>query len=390
MVNIHLSIIGSGISGLTAGCALLKQGYKTTIYEKLNKVEETGAGITLSGNATRLLERLGLLQQVKSISYMPKKIFIREFSSGNLLGSWNVNNEKDNKFLTLDRRALVKILLEHYLDFGGALEASCGVSAIDPSQGKLKLLDGREVSAEIILGCDGIKSLTREHHFDDSKPVFSSYSAWRGIADRSDLPGFQGNDQINIYYGPDGHVVHYPIGNQGKVNFVGVRKSRAWTEESWKKEGFKKDLLKDFDKWNSELLSFMTAPKKVFKWGIFERPRAKTIQKNKLVLLGDAAHPMVPFIGQGGCMAIEDAYTFGLLFSKLEDLKEVFFLYEKLRLKRGNWMQARSRLQARFNHLSNPILVELRKLFIGAISQKAIKSIHSYDAHKEVMKQITG
>jgi 2-polyprenyl-6-methoxyphenol hydroxylase-like FAD-dependent oxidoreductase len=99
---------------------------------------------------------------------------------------------------------------------------------------------------------------------------------------------------------------------------------------------------------------------------------------------------MVPFIGQGGCMAIEDAYTFGLLFSKLEDLKEVFFLYEKLRLKRGNWMQARSRLQARFNHLSNPILVELRKLFIGAISQKAIKSIHSYDAHKEVMKQITG
>ena len=134
----------------------------------------------------------------------------------------------------------------------------------------------------------------------------------------------------------------------------------------------------------------MTAPKKVFKWCIFERPRAKTIQKNKLVLLGDAAHPMVPFIGQGGCMAIEDAYTFGLLFSKLEDLQEVFFLYEKLRLKRGNWMQARSRLQARFNHLSNPILVELRKLFIGAISQKAIKSIHSYDAHKEVMKQITG
>ena len=100
MVNIHLSIIGSGISGLTAGCALLKQGYKTTIYEKLNKVEEAGAGITLSGNATRLLERLGLLQQVKSISYMPKKIFIREFSSGNLLGSWNVNNEKDNKFLS--------------------------------------------------------------------------------------------------------------------------------------------------------------------------------------------------------------------------------------------------------------------------------------------------
>ena len=388
MAKVNISIIGSGISGLTAGCALLKQGHNTVIYEKLIKVEEVGAGITLSGNATRLLGRLDLLQPIKSISYIPKKILIRDFGTGSLIGSWRLNVEKDDEFLTLDRRALVKILLERYLDLGGVLKTSSEVSYIDPKEGKLKLLDGRIFSTEIILGCDGIKSLTREHHFDNSKPVFSSYTAWRGLADRSDLPRFRGNEEINIYYGPSGHVVHYPVGNEGKVNFVGVRKSSEWTEESWKKEGIKKDLLEDFDQWNGELLKFMTAPRKIFKWGIFERPRVKTIQKKNLLLLGDAAHPMVPFIGQGACLAIEDAYTCGLVFSKAEDLGEALSLYEKLRLERGNWMQKRSKLQAKFNHLSNPVLLKLRKLLIGEISQKAIKSIHSFDAHKEALKKI--
>ena len=101
--------------------------------------------------------------------------------------------------------------------------------------------------------------------------------------------------------------------------------------------------------------------------------------------MGDAAHPTVPFLGQGGCMAIEDAYTFQLLCLKLDNQKNILDLYEKIRLRRGNWIQTRSKLQAKFNHFSNPLLVKARKLFLGYMSLNSLKAVHSYDAHQETI-----
>ena len=212
--------------------------------------------------------------------------------------------------------------------------------------------------------------------------------AWRGVADITNLPKYKDNEEINLYYGPRGHVVHYPIGTEGKVNFVGVKYSHLWTKESWREEGGKEDLLKDYLDWNDNLLSLMISPEKIFKWGIFERHKTKTIQKGNVALLGDAAHPMVPFLGQGGCMAIEDAYCFGLLYSKLENLEKALNLYQQIRLKRGNWIQKRSKLQAKFNHISNPTLMKIRNLLVKKISISSLKSVHSYDANKESIKRI--
>ena len=132
----------------------------------------------------------------------------------------------------------------------------------------------------------------------------------------------------------------------------------------------------------------MTSGEKIFKWGIFERPKIQTIQKGNTALLGDAAHPMVPFMGQGGCMAIEDAYCFGLLYSQLNNPEKALSLYQQIRLKRSNWIQRRSKLQGRFNHISNPALVKIRNLLVKKISLNAVKSAHSYDADKETIKRI--
>ena len=191
-----------------------------------------------------------------------------------------------------------------------------------------------------------------------------------------------------MYYGPNGHVVHYPIGTEGKVNFVGIKGSKKWTKESWREVGLKADLLEDFSGWNRGLLDLMVSPEKLFRWGVFERPKIQSLKKINLALLGDAAHPMVPFLGQGGCLAIEDAYTLGMLCSKLKNLEEILNLYEEIRLKRGNWIQRRSGLQAKFNHISNPFIAKVRNLFINKISLYELSAIHSYDAHKEVMKKI--
>ena len=140
MRNNSLSIIGSGVSGLTAGCAILDQGGQTIIYEKSEKIEELGAGITLSLNATGLLDRLGILTELTKVSYLPKKIILRDYSSGLEIGGWPINVSKDNEFITVDRRDLVKVLFKHYQDLGGLVETSSEVSAIDFDNKRLEFL----------------------------------------------------------------------------------------------------------------------------------------------------------------------------------------------------------------------------------------------------------
>ena len=387
-MNKTIAIIGAGISGLTAGCALKKQYKATTIYERSENIEEFGAGVTLSPNATRLLGRLGVLKKIKKAGSLPKKIILREHSSGKEMVSLSINNPEMDSFITVDRRDLIKVLLSIFQDSGGVVETSREVSEIDLHNNKIKFSSSKEEAADLVIACDGIKSGIREKHFDSSSPIFSNFFAWRGIADKKYLPHLKGINEINVYYGPEAHVVHYPTGPEGKISFVGIRKSKIWAKESWKEEGSKEKFLKDFSGWNEELLKFMVSPKKIYKWGLFERLKSQNIQKKHIILMGDAAHPMVPFLGQGGCMAIEDAYTFQLLCLELDNQKKVLDLYEKIRLRRGNWIQTRSKLQAKFNHLSNPLLVKARKLFLGYMSLNSLKAVHSYDAHQETINAL--
>jgi salicylate hydroxylase len=298
----------------------------------------------------------------------------------------SINSNKANEFITTDRRDLIKALLDRYQSLGGEVQNSSEVSEIYPEDNQLILSDNRKQKAEVILACDGIRSNIRGRYFDNSKPIFTNFLAWRGLTDISNLPDFEDSHEINLYYGPGGHVVHYPTGKEGTVNFVGIRESKKCTKESWREEGSKADLLKDFKGWNSDLLKLMTSPQNLYKWGIFERPKIKSIKNKNIILLGDAAHPMVPFMGQGGCMAIEDSYTFGELYSKLESQEEALNKYQKIRLKRGNWIQRRSNMQAKFNHLSSPFLVKVRNLLVDKMSINGVKAVHSYDAHKEVLK----
>ena len=139
-----------------------------------------------------------------------------------------------------------------------------------------------------------------------------------------------------------------------------------------------------FQGWNEELLLMLNSTEKLYKWGIFERPFPSTLHKGKCVLLGDAAHPMVPFLGQGGCLAIEDAYCLMVLLSEIEDLDKALSAYDQLRNKRAKWMQKRSKLQGLFNHISNPLLASARNLVTKATMKISVENIHSYSPRKEL------
>tara|TARA_B110000014_G_C20125444_1_gene599064 strand:- start:2172 stop:3338 length:1167 start_codon:yes stop_codon:yes gene_type:complete len=375
----NVAIIGAGISGLTVGYALRQAGIETNIYERSESVSEFGAGITLSRNATSLLEKLGILDDLKNQSYTPQKLYVRGYKTAKKITSTNFSG-----LICSDRRDVVTVLSDKYLDLGGNLNFSHDVKDVDIEGGRIFFSDDSMIKADLILVCDGIRSILREKYFDDSKPKFTNYVAWRGMLDLQKVPEFEGNHQVNLYYGPKSHVVHYPIGHEGKMNFVAIQASSEWKEESWREEGDHEYFLKVFKDWNRNLIKIFAASEKVYRWGVFDREQPTLLYKGKVVLLGDAAHPMVPFLGQGGCISIEDSYTLAYLIRELNgDIGKVLKYYQDLRLRRGHWIQKRSNFQGKFNHVVNPLGVAIRNFFTRIFANSNLENIHSYDAHKQ-------
>ena len=378
----NVAVIGAGVSGLTAGYALRKIGIEVDIFERSESIKEFGAGITLSQNATMLLQEIGLMESLSSKGYHPMGSYIRDYKKAKVIKSKIL----DKNFITLDRRDLVATLTTRFEEIGDSISFDSEIQSIDPIAGEILISNQAKRTYDLILICDGIKSSLRELYFDNQKPQFTNYVAWRGMTSIENLPKFEGNDKVNVYYGPGGHCVHYPTGREDLVNFIAIEQNVTWSEESWKIEGSKTEFLNRFNGWNEDLISMFDSSQEVYKWGIFERPLPKKLYQSKCVLLGDAAHPMVPFLGQGGCLAIEDACCLMFLLKRKEDLNLVLQKYDALRNSRSSWIQKRSKFQGMFNHVSNPLLATVRNFVTKIIMNRSVNQLHSYNLIKELSK----
>ena len=378
----NVAVIGAGVSGLTAGYALRKIGIEVDIFERSESIKEFGAGITLSQNATMLLQEIGLMESLSSKGYHPMGSYIRDYKKAKVIKS----KIFDKNFITLDRRDLVTTLTTRFEEISGSISFDSEIQSIDPIAGEILISNQAKRTYDLILICDGIKSSLRELYFDNQKPQFTNYVAWRGMTSIENLPKFEGNDKVNVYYGPGGHCVHYPTGREDLVNFIAIEQNVTWSEESWKIEGSKTEFLNRFKGWNEDLISMFDSSQEVYKWGIFERPLPKKLYRSKCVLLGDAAHPMVPFLGQGGCLAIEDACCLMFLLKRKEDLNLVLQKYDALRNSRSSWIQKRSKFQGMFNHVSNPLLATVRNFVTKIIMNSSVNKLHSYNLIKELSK----
>ena len=378
----NVAVIGAGVSGLTAAYALKKIGIEVDVFERSESIKEFGAGITLSKNATILLEDIGLMDSLSSKGCHPMGSYIRDYKKAKVIKSKRL----DKNFITLDRRDLVATLATRLEDIGCSIHFDSEIKSIDPTAGEISISNHEKKSYDLILICDGIKSSLRGSYFDNQQPQFTNYVAWRGMTTIENLPKYEGSDKVNVYYGPGGHCVHYPTGRDNLINFIAIEHNKIWSEESWKIEGSKSEFLNCFEGWNEDLLSMFSSAQEVYKWGIFERSLPKTLYRDKCVLLGDAAHPMVPFLGQGGCLAIEDAYCLMSLLMEEKDINVVLGQYDKLRNRRGSWIQKRSKFQGIFNHVSNPSLAMIRNFITKLIMNNSVNRLHSYDLIKEISK----
>jgi salicylate hydroxylase len=370
----HVGIVGGGISGLAVGCALELHGVKTIIFERGQDISEYGAGISISPNGLRLLEKLGTKEDFINESFSPKKVVMRHLDKDILT--------LEAEVLTASRQNLIKVIHQRYLELGGEMLFNHECLSLNQETCEITFTNSETYAVSHILACDGIKSPIRQRHFSSGTPTYSGYSAWRGI-------GISDSKDLHFNFGPGSHLVSYPINDQESTSFVGIVRTKEANEDSWKTKGSKDQFLEDFKLYDYKTTTMLNSIEEIYKWGIYTRPPLKSMHSHNLTLLGDAAHPMVPFLGQGGCMAIEDAYTFGALMGKLKgDFKKAQLAYEKLRLERNNKIQSASMLQGRLNHIRSPTIALVRNIVMKHTPIVSIRTrkIWDYDADAAIEK----
>ena len=368
----HIGIIGAGISGLALGCFLKKANIPVVIFEKSNDISEYGAGISLSPNGLRVLKALGIFKKIQRLSGNPNKAYF--FSNNKKVTSFPVD------VITTSRQTLYKSLLENYLSYDGDILFNHELLDLDANSLKISFSNGNIFNVSHLVACDGIKSICRKYHDKlDSEPIYSGYSVWRAIVDKK-------QENIETYLGPNHHIVTYPI-DKSRTSFVAAIKTNKMYKESWRSIGTKEEMLKDLPKIPKKAYSFLDTDINLYKWGVYTRPNIKSLYMKNITFLGDAAHPIVPFMGQGGCLALEDAFVFSELVSKFKnDFSKIQYAYEKIRLKRIKKIKARSEIQGHLNHIKNPFLILCRNLIMkfSPIIPAIVKDIWDYDSSIEI------
>lgn len=375
----HIGIIGGGIAGLTLGCALLKQGIPAIIFEKMSEETSHGAAISLSFNALCLLDRLDIYADLKNQSFIHSEASIQGPQK-------EISSFQTPEVLTTRRQTLMSLLYSRYIKLGGEICHHHDLESFDVVKSEVTFTNQNKYALKHLAACDGIRSSIRDAFFAANQdPKYSGYSAWRGIG-KSNL------QKIHFALGPDSHIVSYPINKDGDVSFVAVKKEDYQFKESWKEEGSISDLLDDFSGYDSKIFPTLEDSAQIYKWGIYIRPPLKSMISKNITLLGDAAHPMVPFLGQGACMAIEDSYSFAMACKEhMTNLANAQTDYDYVRSKRTKKIQQLSMMQGKVYHLKNPILVAARNAIIKHtnIPGNDLKRIHDYDAHDEMQIHLT-
>jgi salicylate hydroxylase len=370
----HIAIIGAGISGLALGCILQEARIPVIIFEKSDEVSNYGAGISISSNGIRILKNLRIYKDVLEQSANPKKAVY--YSNKIEINSFDVD------VITTSRKTLYKALLKKYIDHDGEILFNHMLSDLYTNKSELHFSNNAIYKVKHIAACDGINSLCRNQILSSGSPVYSGYSVWRSIVDKTQY-------DIKTLLGPNYHIVTYPI-STSKVSFVAAIKTSKEYIESWKMPGTIDELKADIPRSANKFFSFIDERSTLYKWGVYTRPSLNKLCFDNLTFLGDAAHPIVPFIGQGGCLALEDAYAFGqLIVSSKDSLKNAQSAYENLRLKRIRKIKSLSERQGRLNHIQNPILAMGRNMvikYLPTIGMHNVKQVWNYDIDNALSK----
>ena len=307
----NIAIVGGGIGGLAAALALIRRGIDVDVYEQAPELRELGAGVQISANGSRVLHALGLEAALEKVQVEPAGKAIRLWNTGQTWKySTSVGIGRALRFalLTLHRcdlhDAIAQALLREKPD-AIHLGRKCIGLAQTPDHVELHFEGEPPVTAKLVVGADGVHSVVREILFGTPRAAILRYHrlAWRR-AHRKLPPGHA--ECRHQWIGPGGHAVHYPLRAGTLLNFVGIRERSDWTVKGWNVRGTTEELLNDFRRLARRPACAAPHIDVPYKWALALRPTMDAWSKGRCTLLGDACHPMVPFLAQGAVMALED------------------------------------------------------------------------------------
>jgi salicylate hydroxylase len=376
-------VAGAGIGGLTAALALAREGFRVIVLEKAERLEEAGAGLQLSPNASRVLIGLGLKPRL-SRAVTPEAVCLMSAVNGGEIARLSLDG-KDAPYWVIHRADLQAALRDEVESCSDIeLRLGCQFEDVSPHAKGLTVIQRsgaarREEPAVALIGADGIWSAVRHHLLPDVQPRFSGLIAWRGTLDTTQLPREYTSRRVQLWMGPNAHLVAYPISGARQINVVAVVPGQ-WNRPGWSEPGDANEIKSVFvaARWHAIPRMLISAVDGWRKWALFTVPGGGQWADGAVALLGDAAHAMLPFAAQGAAMAIEDAAVLAKCIAERQNegaaaLSAALQRYARLRRPRVVRVQRSARQAGRIYHLAGPLALA-RDLVIQAMGPKRMLS----------------
>lgn len=347
----QIIIIGAGIGGLAAALGLQRRGFKVRVFERAPEIKEIGAGLIVTANARRALSDLGVDEGLAAVSSRVDVFHTCDYRTGKITKV--IENDE------IEQRYGLATLQVHRADLHGLLMAAVAKNdpaalhaghefiALDQSDEgvNIKFANGAEVFGDVLIGADGNASPVRSFVFGGEAAAFNGQVAFRALISKDQVPSGINRLHLAMHTAPRRYLLHYPLRHGEIVNLIGCGQSKTWEAEGWAIPATNDEFEQAYSDFWPELLALIRTipPGALFKWGLRDREPLERWVNGRVAMLGDAAHPMTPFLGQGACMAVEDAMLLARAFGASSGIDEALVRYEAARKTRGNNVQLWSR-----------------------------------------------
>ena len=387
---LRAAVVGGGIGGISAACCLRRRGVEVTVFEQAKALGKIGAGVLVLPNGLRQLERMGL---GKDLAAVGAKI-------GNGSRYYRADGTVVGPIVTTNSTGWNGVYGMHRADLLNALAAQLPAEAIrlghrcvgivqTASSALLHFARGDIVEADVVIAADGIQSTLQKYVVEPVPPEYSGVRAYRGLIAREKLPGWPEAAHM-VWMGDGKHFIVYPVRSGRLLNYVGFVPTKNETIKSWSAAGDRDELVASFDGWDSQIVQLLETVEACFWWGLYDRRPLTSWTSGRLVLLGDAAHAMLPHLGQGANQAIEDGVALAVILEGREpdEVPDILQQYQEFRCARTDAIQAEARKTGlRYNSKYESLEQRDREIAKSGVFRK---SLYDYDVEEAALAHVAG